>query len=118
LTLTPTSDLVAKGKGVGPMAEIQITRKNGWVDRFRAYTVWIDGANVGKIRAGQNSAFEVEPGEHKIQLRIDWCGSRIVELTAGKKPAILECRHGIFPGLQLLALVFAPRRWIDLNIAS
>jgi hypothetical protein len=56
---------------------IELTRAAGhWVDRARAYKVFVDGQEVGRIRPGRTDRYPVAPGTHRLQLRIDWCASR------------------------------------------
>jgi hypothetical protein len=100
------------------MTQIEITREKGWADRARAYSVWVDGGKIGEIRAGETRSFSVRPGPHTVRLRIDWCGSRTLEILAGDEPVVLRCKHGVFPGLQILALIFTPSRWIDLRVVD
>jgi hypothetical protein len=40
----------------------------------------VDGALVGTIRRRQSIYYDVAPGKHTVQLRIDWCESPPVEL--------------------------------------
>ena len=49
---------------------ITISRGGGWADRFRAYEIVVDDRHCGLIRAKQTCAVEVEPGLHRVQLRI------------------------------------------------
>jgi hypothetical protein len=68
-------------------AVIRVTRAPGeWRDRLRAYDVLIDGARAGAVRPGQTVDFAVAPGEHGVQLTVDWCSSpvRVVRLAAGQ----------------------------------
>ena len=50
------------------MPTLTISRGGGWADRFRSYTVVIDGWQLDVIRANQNRSFEVSFGQHHIQL--------------------------------------------------
>lgn len=68
-------------------AVIRVTRAPGvWRDRLRAYQVRIDGVPAGAVRPGQTQDFAVMPGEHGVQLTVDWCSSplRVVRLSAGQ----------------------------------
>jgi len=68
-------------------AVIRVTRAPGvWRDRLRAYQVLIDGVQAGVVRPGQTQDFAVIPGEHGVQLTVDWCSSplRVVRLSAGQ----------------------------------
>jgi len=52
------------------MATIVIKRRNVLQDAVRSYTVFIDGAAVGKMWAFQTKGFPVSPGPHELQLKI------------------------------------------------
>jgi hypothetical protein len=55
---------------------IRLTRApGGYRDSLRSYTVWLDGQRVGKIARGKMLEFSVVPGEHGLQLTVDWCSS-------------------------------------------
>jgi hypothetical protein len=55
---------------------IQLSRvQGGYRDLLRRYAVLIDGVQAGKIGRGQTLRFDVSPGVHKLQLKIDWCSS-------------------------------------------
>lgn len=60
------------------MASLRLIRDTGYVDAARTYEVLIDGAVVNRIKQGATLQLEVPPGEHYLQLKIDWCGSRRV----------------------------------------
>src|SRR5690349_22213744 len=58
------------------MAEIELARKDGFVDRLRGYHVLLDGDQIGEVRAGETLLYDVGPGHHELQLKISWCWSR------------------------------------------
>jgi hypothetical protein len=75
-------------------AKIQIDRvANAWVDRGRAYEVFVNGKSRGNIRHGERLEIEVESGPQAICLAIDWCRSPTVSIDT--EPGILyqlRCR--------------------------
>jgi hypothetical protein len=75
-------------------AKIQIDRvSNAWVDRGRAYEVFINGKSRGKVRRGEQIEIEVDPGSQDVHLAVDWC--RSPTLTIDAKPGArsrLRCR--------------------------
>jgi len=46
---------------------------------LRAYKVVLDGKVIGTIKDGEQVEFDVAPGRHQLQLKIDWCRSNIVD---------------------------------------
>jgi hypothetical protein len=77
-------------------AAIRLTRApGGWRDLLRSYTVWLDGQMVGKISRGKTLVFSVPPGEHGLQLTVDWCSSALqVIRLADAQTADFYCRPG------------------------
>ena len=73
---------------------------DGLQDRFRAYRLIIDGRQVGKLKRGQSVQIGVEPGRHSVQMTIDWCSSKTldVDVAAGAQVSLL-CRSANDPTL-------------------
>lgn len=49
-------------------------------DLLRRYDVRIDGIRIDGIRQGRTMRFEVPAGLHRLDLRIDWAGSRTLDV--------------------------------------
>ena len=67
---------------VEPLADgtqfVRIQREGWpWRDRFRSYTILLDGNVAGKVRPGAEAVLPVEPGPHSLVLRIDSTGSSV-----------------------------------------
>lgn len=60
------------------MPSVKLIRDTGYADAARTYKVLVDGAVVTRIKQGATLQLEVSPGEHHLQLKIDWCSSRRV----------------------------------------
>jgi hypothetical protein len=76
----PSETAALAGSGV-----IQLSRaQGGYRDLLRRYAVLIDGVQTGRIGRGQTLRFDVPPGVHKLQLKLDWCFS--TPLTAEVEP--------------------------------
>ena len=57
-------------------ATIHIHRdKTAWSDRARSYKLLVDGEEQGELRHGEAKAFDVAPGRHTVQMKIDWATS-------------------------------------------
>ena len=83
-----------------------VTRRTGYyVDGARAYKVFIDNNEVGKIRQGEELKFNLDEGIHSIRFTIDWCSSReiIFDIKSQDKPIEVEC----FPGCSGCNILFA-----------
>jgi hypothetical protein len=68
---------------VAPMAgRIVVDRpQRGSRDMLRRYNIKLDGKRVGKISRGDQLAIEVAPGHHRVQARIDWAGSPLIDVN-------------------------------------
>lgn len=60
---------------------ITISRDSGYADRVRAYLVMVDGKELGRLKNGETKTFPLEPGTHKIVMKIDWCGSNTITFS-------------------------------------
>lgn len=69
-------------------ARITVSRAKGWQDRVRSYRIELDGADVGKLKAGRTLELEVPPGRHILQARISSTGSPPYEVVAAEGAAV------------------------------
>jgi hypothetical protein len=78
-------------------AELTVSRSpQGWPDRIRRYRLLVDGKAVASLKRGQSVSVPVQPGHHRIWMRIDWCRSRILDVELGDNERIvLTCRSGV-----------------------
>ena len=97
---------------------IRINQDTGYVDRFRAYKVVLDGNVVGEIKYGQQVEFDVAPGKHHLNLKIDWCRSNIVDFEENQDTVEFECGSNLRGFKVLLAIfyiLFLPSKYIWLK---
>jgi hypothetical protein len=77
--------------GTGSMASLVLTRQaGGWRDRARSYILMVDGAEVAWVRHGERLEILLEPGHHKIFMRIN--GHPLVSATVGRNSYIRLAR--------------------------
>jgi hypothetical protein len=62
-------------------ASIAITRPREWYGRFRKLGFLVDGEVVARIGAGETIVLDLEPGQHRLQLEMDWCTSPEVKIS-------------------------------------
>jgi hypothetical protein len=87
-----------------------------WRDRFRAYELVIDGVAIGRIRANEEATFSVEPGSHRVWMKIDWCRSDILDVTIAEgQRAKLICKPNGSPLFLMLYVTLLRSRYIDLR---
>jgi hypothetical protein len=63
------------------MAKLIIKRTSEWNNRMRDIEIYLDGEKISVIGNGQIKEFEVEPGEHTLRSKIDWCGSETLKMN-------------------------------------
>src|SRR5689334_21781248 len=79
----------------GRATVIRLTRTSEWKNRIRAFAVFINGVKVGKIRNGQSVTFPIDPGDHELFIKIDWCVSNVVGLRVSEGDTVeLSCGSG------------------------
>jgi hypothetical protein len=88
-------------------------------DRWRRYRVLIDGELAGLIGHGETEEFDVSPGQHVVQLKVDWCGSPPLSLDdVGTEGVELTCGPDYSPWFPLWRAIFRPGHWISLRPAN
>jgi len=97
---------------------IRIKRDSGYADRLRAYKIVLDGNVVGEINNGQQLELNVTPGKHRLNLKIDWCRSNILDFEMNGNTIEFECGsnlRGIKVLLSILYVTFLRSQYIWLN---
>lgn len=61
-----------QSSNVASKATIQISRKWRLLNFMFADEVYIDGVKIGTVSNGQTKTFEVNPGAHKLQLKMTY----------------------------------------------
>lgn len=102
------------------MSQIVIRRvKAAWVDRGRDYQILVDG--VARASVGNDSTVEipVEPGAHSVRMKVDWCYSRELLITAdADAPVLLECGPNASPILAVLYTTILRNSYLWLDHAG
>lgn len=98
------------------LANITLKRKKAWGDCLRSYKILLDGTEVGTIKQGHTWTHNCNPGQHSLQLKVDWLTSPKVdfEVTSDNQPIVFECRNNIIPMLAIVYILM-PSRWIALT---
>jgi len=105
-------------------ATLIIQRSNEFLNRFRNIEILIDGKRAGKVANGSTVEFEVYPGEHAINARIDWASSNPANLHMAEGETYLLVLSGfrgskwmIPVGLLLTFGTWALDHALDINIS-
>lgn len=60
--------------------KIVIERKREFANRRLPYDILLDDKKIGVVPPGRTVIFDVPSGRHKLQLKIDWTGTKAIEL--------------------------------------
>ena len=63
------------------MAKLIISRTSELNNRAREFGIYLNNKKIGTIANGETKEFEIEPGIHKINAKIDWCKSQTTEFN-------------------------------------
>jgi hypothetical protein len=99
------------------MAELIVRRRAAWYqDRMRDYIVLVDGSERGRVGNDAEVRVHVAPGRHKVQLKIDWCGSPAVDVDVAEGAAqVLDCGPNATPLTAFFYVIFRAGRYLTLT---
>jgi hypothetical protein len=88
-------------------------------DREYPYRVLVDGRQRAEVSDDSTVQIGLTPGEHRVSLRVKWCGSR--ELPVTIQPGVIvrvECRPNAKPLLALLYITLWRNDYIALETVN
>lgn len=90
-----------------------------WQDRVRKYQILVDGKNVAELARGDEIAIPLAPGQHTVQMKIDWCTSPKlqVDCSAGQT-VVLECGPNANPLVAMLYITIWKSKYLWLRPAQ
>lgn len=90
-----------------------------WQDRARKYQILVDGKKAAEIARGAEMAIPLPPGQHTVQMKIDWCTSPKlrVDCSAGQT-VVLECGPNANPFVALLYITIWKSKYLWLRPAQ
>jgi hypothetical protein len=99
------------------MAELIVRRRAAWwQDRMRDYIVLVDGSECGRLGNDGEVRVHVEPGRHRVQLKIDWCGSPAVDVDVPEGVAqVLDCGPNATPLTAFFYVIFRAGHYLALQ---
>lgn len=63
------------------MSKLTITRQSSIIYSVRDIKIFIDGQPIGTLSDGETREFKIQEGEHQLQAKLDWRGSKILPVT-------------------------------------
>ncbi|MEW1957231.1 hypothetical protein [Kineococcus sp. NPDC059986] len=96
---------------------IVVHRPRGARDLLRAYTLVLDGEEVGRIRQGGRLEVSTTPGRHTIRATIDWSGSPEVAFTTAAGSVVdVEVRaRSVLTGF---VDILSRAGWVDIEVTG
>jgi hypothetical protein len=80
------------------------------------YRVFVDGTQRAEVGDDATVQIGLTPGEHRVRLRVKWCGSRELSFTIGPGEILrMECRPKAIPLLALLYITLWRNDYIALE---
>ncbi len=84
---------------------IRLTRENDYVDKIRAYKIYVDEVYLGDIGNNETREFVVDSGKHSIYAKIDWCRSNKLEFDSTGSVVELEVGSALGRGKFLIPFI-------------
>ena len=98
------------------MAELIVRRRSALQDRLRDYIVLVDGSEHARVANGSEIRVHVQPGRHRVQLKIDWCGSPAVDVDVPDGGAqVLDCGPNANPLTGIFYIIFRTGHYLTLR---
>lgn len=88
------------------MAKIILSRKKEWANRARKFTIFIDGEKKDTISNGEIKEIEMNPGKHRILLKVDWFSSPELEVDVKEERAKTIEVYGFKANRWLMPLMY------------
>ncbi|MFC4099812.1 hypothetical protein [Paenibacillus xanthanilyticus] len=105
-----------------PFGWIELTRSTQYANKIRHFVILIDGQDMGNIEDGGTRQIPLSPGDHEIELRIDWCGSGTIPFRLEANECVrfaCDCRiqgWRLFnPFLGIYYILFQPSSYLRLS---
>ena len=66
---------------------------------------------VGRLGDGESLTHEVQPGPHTVQAKIDWCGSRVLDIEVPDSGSSVNLRSASRGWLTFAVVFFIVFNW-------
>jgi hypothetical protein len=96
-----------------------VRRVSSTKDRQYPWRVLVDGRQRAEIGDDSTVQIGLTPGEHRVSLRVKWCGSRELPVTIQPGEIVrVECRPNAKPLLALLYITLWRNDYIALETVN
>jgi hypothetical protein len=97
------------------MTKIIINRSAEFSNLLRSIEIYLGKTKLGEIKHGESKEFEVDPGEHQLTAKIDWCRSNIIDLKIGNDETLRYNLSGTSPLFALYYITFGKNSYLKLK---
>lgn len=80
------------------MPKLIIRRNSEWANKMRSFELYLNGRKFANIKDKQVLSFEIPEGKYQLLARIDWCGS---------KPLNIEIAEGEIKRVEVKGFIFS-----------
>jgi|GEM_PF-1072761 len=80
------------------MPKLLIKRNSEWANKMRSFDLYLNGRKFSEIKDKQILSFEIPEGTYQLKARIDWCGS---------KPLNIEIAEGEIKKIEVKGFIFS-----------
>ncbi|APG59807.1 hypothetical protein [Christiangramia salexigens] len=101
------------------MPKLLIKRNTEWANKLRDIEIVLNGETLSLISDNELLEFDIPEGEHRIQAKIDWCGSRILTFRiTGDEVKRIEVSGFVFSKYLLPVALVVSFIYLALNLMS
>ncbi|KQT33137.1 hypothetical protein ASG22_18125 [Chryseobacterium sp. Leaf405] len=97
------------------MTKIIINRSSEFSNLLRSIEIYLGKTKIGELKHGESKEFEVQPGEHQLTAKIDWCRSNIIDFKIENDETLRYNLNGTSPLLGLYYITFGKNRYLKLK---
>ena len=102
------------------ISKINLKRDGQYADSLRKYKIFLDGKEIATISRSEEKEFQINPGKHKIQLKLDWVQSNEIEFEIKRNENLtLVCGSnlkGLKIFLGLLYITFWKNKYLYIEL--
>lgn len=101
------------------MTSLKIIRNSEFVAKYRKFKIMLNDENMGTIKTGETIEVPVQPGNHELYLKIDWCGSNTIKFSTKEREQLQYrvCYRGDWFNIiqALYFMIFKPYKFLLLE---
>lgn len=97
------------------MAKLIIERSSEYENKIRKINIFLNDEPLVKIKDGETKEFDIQPGEHHVIAKIDWCTSNLISFKIDDNSKVkLFLQSGSGPSLYRIS--FGRKKYMKLSL--